>query len=401
VTSANQAYQKSVNTSLIMRAIRERPGISRTEIAQTTGLTKSTVTNLARDLLRQDLVQEVNGDSLPTSGGRPRIGLRINSETLRIAGIDARPEGYHAVIVDLAGSVRARRSDFADDRRFPLKEVLHGAMRDLASLRVESGASAALMGVGLSLPARVDPIRGTIVDSQSFDLRDVPIRSLTSLDPSLPLIIENDANAVAWGALSGAEGGEISTLLAVTARSVSSDPAEPGAPGAGSSESAFRVGTGIVLNGSVYHGHDFGAGEFHSAAWTQGSVGETSGRQWPAAQSAGRGAGVTDALAELLESLSVPVSMLRPQTIVYAGDLIQQRHGIESLLQNELAGRYIDPEVSGVPLQPARNGAFAAAVGAAMMFVERLFAVPSVGQRRPGELPDWTTLRPETAAWTA
>jgi hypothetical protein len=93
--------------------------------------------------------------------------------------------------------------------------------------------------------------------------------------------------------------------------------------------------------------------------------------------------------------------MLRPQTIVYAGDLIQQRHGIESLLQNELAGRYIDPEVSGVPLQPARNGAFAAAVGAAMMFVERLFAVPSVGQRRPGELPDWTTLRPETAAWTA
>jgi predicted NBD/HSP70 family sugar kinase len=263
-----------------------------------------------------------------------------------------------------------------------------------------------LIGVGLSLPARVDPIRGTIVESQSFDLRNIAIRDLTSLSPSLPLLIENDANAVAWGAMSGAEGRGITTLLAVTARSVPAAASE--LSNSVAQVPTLRVGTGIVLNGAVYHGHDFGAGEFHSAAWTQESSGETSGHPWRAMTQQERNGRtgvdrtvVSDALGELLESLSVPVSMLRPQAIVYAGDLIQQRHALESLLRNELAGRFIDPTVSGIALQPARNGAFAGAVGAAMMFVERLFALPSVGQRRPDELPDWTTLQPGRVAWTA
>lgn len=406
MTTANQAYQKSVNTSLIMRAIREQPCISRTEIADHTGLTKSTVTNLARELLDQDLLREVDGDPLQTTGGRPRIGLRINAEALHIAGIDARPEGYHAVIVDLAGTVRARRSNMTGGTGASLREVLERATEDLASLRHESGESTALIGVGLSVPARVDPIHGTIVESQSFDLRDVSIRSVTSLPASLPLLLENDANAVAWGALSGPEGGGVSTLLAVTARTV--PVATHAAPEdqrgrRGTTVPLLRVGTGIVLNGTVYHGHDFGAGEFHSALWTQGSAGETSGRPWPPATSRDGSAAneVVDALGELFESLSSPASILRPQAIVYGGDLVDHQDAIQRLLQGDLAGRFIDPAVSRIPVQPAWNGAFAGAVGAAMMFVERLFAVPSLAHGRPEELPDWTTLRPGQVAWTA
>ncbi len=406
MTTGNQAYQKSMNTALIMRAIRERPGISRTEVAARTGLTKSTVTNLARELLGDGLVREDSAEGPRSTGGRPRIGLRIHAEELHVAGIDARPEEYRMVIADLAGTVLARGShSVRTEGRGTLgpAAVLTHATERVATFRKESGVPGILLGVGLAVPARVDPVRGTIVESQSFELENTSVRSVTALPTTVPLLIENDANAVAWGALCESGIGRISTLLAVTARIVSDTPTE--SPSGQNRVAALRVGTGIVLNGSVHHGHDFGAGEFHSAPWKLGSPGETSGEPWrPGTPHNSTGKGIEsayEAVGELLESLSVPVSMLRPQALVYAGDLIRHRHVVESLLRDELSGRYIDPRVSGVPLRPAREGEWAGAIGAAQMFIERLFAVPSVGLTRPRELPEWTELRPGRVAWTA
>jgi predicted NBD/HSP70 family sugar kinase len=236
-----------------------------------------------------------------------------------------------------------------------------------------------LLGIGVALPATVDPFRNRILVSESFGLHDLPFRSLCTLPEDLPLLIENDANALAWGALARNSGGDHDAaqprnLLAVTARrSRESVPTSAGTDHA--ARGLLRVGTGLVINGEVHYSHDFSAGEFRSVAWRSGMPGEIGHTE--------------DPLFELFASLSTPVSMLRPAALVYGGDLCHWSDRIFELLDGELAGRFIDPRVSGCPVEPAVEGEDAAAVGAAHMVRERLFALPTLDEPRPEELPHW------------
>ena len=373
MTTGSQAYQKSVNLSLIMRALRHHPGISRTEIAAQTGLTKSTVTNLVRELRERDLVQETHPEQRPngTSGGRPRVGLHVAAGRHRIAGIELRPEGFDAVIHDLAGGTLDTYRGFQPGRRLTLRAAFGQA------LDAVSADHPTLTGMGVALPATVDPLRGVILDSASFGIDETAFRDVADVPADLPILLENDANAVAWGAVGSESARPVGDLLAVVARLGEPD------------RRPIRVGTGLVVNGRVYHGSDFSAGEFHSAAWRRGDPGEVSG--------ASQGE-LRRALRELLESLGVAVSMLRPRRLVYAGDLVERGELIASLLREELAGSFIDPHVSGCPLEAAGEGALAVASGASAMFRERLFAVPTVDTPQPRELPRWERMGITTGA---
>lgn len=402
----SQAYQKWLNLSVVMRTIRGHPGISRTELAHRTGLTKSTVGNLVRELLSRRLLRERALES--SSSGRPRVSLDLPEGSFLIAGLDLRPEGYWIRIHDLAGRVvhtRSRRIDAAapgsvDHFRGLLRRALSDVTAGVETPREGTG----LVGVGIALPATVDPFRGRILHSESFDLGNLAVREVIGSEPAVPVVIENDANALAWGALGRFQAVRRRNLLAVTARlpeSWRTGGAHPsGAEGPPATPPAFNVGTGVVLNGSVYYGTGFTGGEFRSAAWREGDTGETSGRPWTVSRRRDSSAGhagpgesspapLDQALGELFEGLSVLVSVLRPQRLVYAGDLVGLEGRIRGLLEGELAGSSIDPAVSACPVEPAEEGAYAVAAGAADMFAERLFSLPGVDTQRPEEIPRW------------
>jgi hypothetical protein len=95
---------------------------------------------------------------------------------------------------------------------------------------------------------------------------------------------------------------------------------------------------------------------------------------------------------ELLANLSVPISILRPERVAYAGNLLEMSDVVSAVLSDELRDRYVNPEVSGCPIVPARSGYGAVAVGAGAMFLERVFAVPALGTERPSAVPSWQEL---------
>ncbi|MFW6292476.1 MAG: MarR family transcriptional regulator, partial [Spirochaetota bacterium] len=109
MTLGSQAHQRSVNLALVMRAVREHAPISRTEIAESTGLTKSTVSNLVRDLASRGLVAELPEPASGAQGGRPRVALELARERLDVAGFELRPDGVRVVTRGLTGAARSRR----------------------------------------------------------------------------------------------------------------------------------------------------------------------------------------------------------------------------------------------------------------------------------------------------
>ncbi|MBX6765109.1 MAG: winged helix-turn-helix domain-containing protein, partial [Rubrobacteraceae bacterium] len=75
-TGTNLLKVKDYNQRLVLEIIRLGDGASRVEIAERTGLTAQTVSNIVRRLLSEGVIEEV-GKGRSRGGGKPRVLLRL------------------------------------------------------------------------------------------------------------------------------------------------------------------------------------------------------------------------------------------------------------------------------------------------------------------------------------
>lgn len=90
---------KKINQQTILELINNKGPISRAEIAEITGLTPATVSNIVKDLLKMDLVRETRqGES---RGGRKPILLEVNPEGAYVIGLEWGIGEIKAVLLNL------------------------------------------------------------------------------------------------------------------------------------------------------------------------------------------------------------------------------------------------------------------------------------------------------------
>ncbi|MFI5625909.1 ROK family glucokinase [Nocardioides sp. NPDC051685] len=93
--------------------------------------------------------------------------------------------------------------------------------------------------VGIGAAGYIDKNRSTVLFAPNIAWRDVPLKERLEKVLELPVVIENDANAAAWGEFEYGAGAEVDNMMLVTV-------------GTG-------VGGGLVLEGDLYRGA-FGVG---------------------------------------------------------------------------------------------------------------------------------------------
>ena len=96
-----------------------------------------------------------------------------------------------------------------------------------------------LHALGVACAGQIDPVTGTVVYAPNLGWRDVPLAAYLSRAFGVPVVVENDVRAAAWGEFV-ARGGE-GSLIAVFV-------------GTG-------VGSGAVLDGKLWRGAGNAAGE--------------------------------------------------------------------------------------------------------------------------------------------
>ena len=95
-TIGDQQLLKRINRSVVLRLLRAQPGLSRARLASESGLTKSTVSALVRELIDDRWLSEAGARSTTASAGRRRrspsttgvralIGVEVGVETMRVA----------------------------------------------------------------------------------------------------------------------------------------------------------------------------------------------------------------------------------------------------------------------------------------------------------------------------
>ena len=191
-------------SDLLLRLIWEERRMSRADLARRADVSRSTVSDLVKDLLRTELVAEVGAGQ--SRGGRRPIVLEFQDEAFGILGVDIGATHVAAVVTDLRGRVLAWqetghpvRTDPVGTRRL-VAELSDGC---LASWR---GGTGRLVGIGVAVPSPVDP-------SQPDRLSEVVLPAWRGQKwfqglrqrYGVPVLVDNDANLGAlaerwWGA---------------------------------------------------------------------------------------------------------------------------------------------------------------------------------------------------------
>ncbi|MFN2383884.1 MAG: ROK family protein [Gemmatimonadota bacterium] len=144
-------------------------------------------------------------------------------------GVDLGGTDCKVGIVDGAGRVRVECEFPTPPDPGDAAAAVARACRDLAGA---VDVAVDRLGVGAPGPLRLD--EGVIVHAPNLRWREVPLRDLVARAVGCPVVLDNDANAAAYGEFWVGAGREARVLLLVTL-------------GTG-------VGGGLVAHGRVYHG---------------------------------------------------------------------------------------------------------------------------------------------------
>ncbi|MDB5888215.1 MAG: xylose-responsive transcription regulator, family, partial [Rhodocyclales bacterium] len=172
--TGDQSFLKNINRMAMIRLIRSQPGLSRADLAVSTGLTKSTISQLVQELVDEGWVSE---DAALVTGslGRRPTPLRLNTERLALIGADLMVGRVDVVATNLTGAVIGCAQRTMDTKDIiEVMAVIADGIAELALQMIAQNRS--LLGVGVGVPGPVHAISGVLHLSPNFGWRDVPVR---------------------------------------------------------------------------------------------------------------------------------------------------------------------------------------------------------------------------------
>jgi predicted NBD/HSP70 family sugar kinase len=234
---AQPSVMRWQNLSAILRSIRSGGPLSRSDLAELTGVTAGTVTRLTASLLHAGVLVEV--PELRTGGdnGRPRRPLDLNRRNRAVLGIHIGLQYTTVAAVDLgAGLLVERQIEHASP---DVDSVVTEAV--LAARQVADELPAwTVFGAGVSTGGTVDYDTGVLVHHPALGWRDVPLRSRMAAGLGLPIEYDSAVRALALYESTYGSGRDVEHLLNVFVGNVL--------------DSAF------VMGGQVYRGPGSTAG---------------------------------------------------------------------------------------------------------------------------------------------
>lgn len=237
--TADQAFVRETNLSLVLRLIHAQSPISRAQLASVSGLNKSTVSSLVDDLLERNLVHEIGNNSGNT--GRPATLIEINPQAGSIIGVELGVDFVAVAVTDFLGNILWRKqenTDPTDDQEKMISQTLRIVKEAMA---VGEKKNLYFLGLGLATPGTVNVEDGVLIFAPNLNWRNVPFGKIFAEQTKLNIFVENDANAAAIAEHLFGTARECQDFLFVF--------------------SGVGIGGGLFLNGQLYRGKDGYAGE--------------------------------------------------------------------------------------------------------------------------------------------
>lgn len=223
----------------VLSLIRNGDAHTRGDIVDVTGLSRMTVAQRVDALLAADLVREAQAER--HTGGRMPKRLEFNADHSRVVSVAVDTRHSQVAVTDLAGHILTMEScsTRVTDGPETVLNVIGEKVTEL--VHRERLTSRKISGLGISLPGPVDPITSRPSQPPIMPGWDAyPVAEHLQDVLAVPMFVENDANAMALGE-QVASYPDCRSLCLVKV--------------------STGIGTGIVIDGSLYRGIDGGAGD--------------------------------------------------------------------------------------------------------------------------------------------
>lgn len=224
-----------VNRSAILAHLGAQGPASRADLARALSLSPALMTQLSKDLIADGLIRELAHQ--PSQGGRPARMLGLVASAGRAVGVKVAADHVAFVEVGIDGSVGRTASEPFD----AAANTMLAELTDLLRRFIAGGATTPLLGIGVGVPGEVDAQGMGVVNSTQLGWTNAPIGATLRRELGLPVLVENNVNAVAMAERLYGLGRRYSHFLVVTI-------------GTG-------VGAAIVIDGAIVRGTGGGAGE--------------------------------------------------------------------------------------------------------------------------------------------
>lgn len=231
---ATQQQTRLYNSQLVLKTIYDRTPISRAEVARLTHLTRTTVSDVVAELQEKGLVEEIGHG--PSGGGRSPILLSVARDARHLITIDLGNDEFRGAVVNLRGEMRHTISRPIPRGGDAALALVYTLIDDLVA-----GAERPLLGIGLGTPGLVDTTSGRVLRAVNLEWRDLPLGSLLQERYQLPVYVANDSQLTALALYMFGGEPDTASLVAIKV--------------------GHGVGAGIILNGHLFQGDGFGAGE--------------------------------------------------------------------------------------------------------------------------------------------
>jgi N-acetylglucosamine repressor len=200
---ADHTLARHVNELGVLTLLRTQGSASRAELARKLAVTPATITRLMSGLLQRNLVREVGGGLVPVSSprepGRPGVHVALEPSGAYFFGAEIGVGIIRSVLVDLTARVVAQADHVVAMDVSPVRavDIIAG---ELARLQHDQRFAGRVNSLGLTVPGLVRD-DGHVLHTPILGWRDVKLASLIADRIPLACLVENGANAAAFGAL--------------------------------------------------------------------------------------------------------------------------------------------------------------------------------------------------------
>lgn len=243
--TGDQRYLKAINRMILLRLLREQTGMSRAELAERSGLTRSTVSARIKELIDEGWLSEEDASVTGGPGRRP-TPLHLDGSRLILLGAELGPDAIRVVATSIQGDIlessqAALRSREPDPACHQLVEMVSA----LSARMTREGAQ--LLGIGVGLHGLVDKRSGILEFAPNIGWRNVDVGNRLGAElgrsgfADVPVYYHNEADMAAVSETEFSQGPVADPLVYVSC--------------------GVGVGAGIILNRALFTGATGSAGE--------------------------------------------------------------------------------------------------------------------------------------------
>jgi len=232
--------KNKIRRNLILRALLDNKALSLTDLKNKTGISLPVVSSIVSNLQKQGYLVEVK-DKENKKAGRPPSIYKLNGDAGYVLGVDIGRVNSNYVIIDLAQnivkSVRRKSVDVNTAEIETVDKLIEELNKVLKDTKVDWEQ---ILGVGFSIPGIVQGPKG--ITRTYFNFEDRSIKEILGEKLDKPVHIEHDAKAMALGELWFGDARNRKNVICINL--------------------GWGIGSGIVIDGKLYYGSDYYAGEF-------------------------------------------------------------------------------------------------------------------------------------------